>query len=1319
MKAFTRIPALAALMVAFGAMAAPPPAQVQIRFFDSATGYALQPEVSARARRTDAGEKHFAATHIGANGRASFALEQGSHTVTAASPRHYSISGPLQVCENNPNRIEFLLDPLELPHELQTEDIIARLREGVTLVQGFIVDEDSGQPLARVRVNSIPSGAQTESDERGFYQLYIPVQNEAEQAASPASLSFEKPGFSSQDRLFLELWSRGDWTYNIRLSRGGGRKTVDERRERRQELREKEIVSSNPAPVQPLDLSLIEPSAPDSVDVSKGKAISTDTIRLPRNIRVDENGVLYYVTMNFYEKHCLPHEWIASWSSNSLNAGALAVRGYAIARINGRSPTSASDICGDSNCQNFKPTSSSSSTDKAVDYTAGYVLVNGSGNISSTEYSAENNSLDKDCGDGFTAPTSGCLYDPICAGHARSGHGRGMCQRGSNRWDTSGNGFPVRDWKWILKHYYPALTLVHGAPLVVGDNVESSSSDCDVRACAGGSITNGILCTWLTNKVPGKTGVIIGGPLVITNDTKGFTWYQVRWNDAGSTTGWSCENYLERTFSAPTAPTGLVATASTTNRITLSWADTANVEDGSSIERAPSSGGPWLEIATVDPNVTFFTNRNLQAGNTWFYRVRAYNAAGDSAYTATASATTPDSIPPSLAPIPSRIVTPGTLVTFTNVASAPERIQSLTDFEAFISETANGVVLFRTPNFSGTTSNFLDHAPEMDIAAVTDTYPNTGHETGNVLYVHCNFTNASNPWLRLTTASTATFPNPVIDFTKKLRFDVYSDKPIKVAAGCRETTTPAGTVLGTDGGTSGASIEWVGVTNVSGTAPMATRIVTSNTWTTLTFDFPNEPIRSFSGGNGILSTASGLGVLEHLAIVPNVGTGVYNFYLDNFAVLVPRALTYSLGAGAPTNATLNATNGIFAWTPTPAQSPSSNLISVIVTDNSSPPLRATNTFTVLVNNTVTNSPPLISPIANRTVTAGSAVTFTNFAYDPNPADALTFSLDPGAPATASVGPTTGVFTWTTTNADTNSVHSITVRATDNGSPPLSATAVFSVTVLPPPPPNHSPLLFPVANRTVNVGSTLTFTNLAFDQDSQDILTFSLDPGAPAAATIGPADGILFWIPADADSNAVHYITIRVSDNGTPVLSASATFSVTVLPRPPNQAPTLAPIADRTVHAGTTVTVTNSATDPDSGDALSFDLGTGAPPAATIDVLTGIFTWTTSDADANTTNHITVTVTDDGDPPMSAAMNFAVEVRPKPLLQIMSASSTGVALRWSAIPSVIYHVMYKTNLTEPAWVQVGPNITATNSTATYSDNASGLGQERFYRVAVMN
>ena len=1307
------------LMAATVAIAAPQEADVQVRFIDSATGYAIHPETSIRSDKAGAAELRFGSGQINSAGRASLSLEKGRHTITAVSPRHRPMSEALEVRENNPYQIHILLDPLELPRELQREDIVARHRDGATLIQGFIVDDDSGEPLRGVRVKSLPSRTETTSDARGFFQLHVPVQSEAEQETAPASLIFEKSGYQEQERQFLELWSRGDWTYNIRLNRGGGRQAVDERAERRQELREKETKTAISNPVQQSNDPTIQQITPASEETSEGAASgSPGTIRIPRNIRVEDNGIIYYVTMNFYEKHTLPHEWIASWSSNSLNAGAVAVRCYAIARVNGRAPTSNYDICGDSGCQNFKVTASSTSTDRAVDFTAGYVLVNGGGNIPSTEYSAENNSLDRgNCGDGFTAPTGGCLYDPICAGHARSGHGRGMCQRGSNRWDSGANGFPVRNWIWILKHYYPSLKLVKGTVLVVDDEVESTTIDCNVRACPGGGIENGVSCTLITAKAAGQTGVIIGGPVVVTNDNKGFTWYQVRWNDAGSTTGWSCENYLERVFAAPTAPVGLIATALATNRIDLSWTDTSDVETGFFIERAPAATGPWILIGTVDEDITALSDRNLQAGSTWYYRVRAYNAAGNTAYTSVASATTPDTIPPTLAAIPNRIVVPGTLITFTNVASAPERVRLLTDFEPFMSETANGVVLFRTPNFSSSTSNFLDEAPEMDIAAVTDTYPTSGHGTGKVLYVHCQFTNASNPWLRLATASAATFPNPVIDFTKKLRFDIYTDKTVKIAVGCRETTTAGGTVVGADGGTSGSSIEWAGATNVVGTAPMPTRTVTSNTWTTLTFNFPNESIRSFSGGDGILSTTSGLGVLEHLAVVPATGAGVYNFYLDNFQVLVPRIFTYSLGAGAPTNASLNPVTGVFTWTPTPAQSQSTNAISIIVADNSSPPLGVTNTFTVIVNNVVSNSPPLLSPINNRTVNAGSTVTFTNVAYDPNPADMLTFSLNPGAPPTASVHPVTGVFTWTTSDADTNSIHSITVKVTDNGSPPMSATATFSVTVLPPPPPNHSPLLFPVGNTSAHVGTPLTFTNLAYDQDPQDTLTFSLDPGAPVGAAIDPMSGVFHWIPNDADSNTTRYITIRVTDDGAPPKSASATFSVMVLPRYPNNPPVLASIADRIVHAGTTITITNVASDPDAADDLSFSLDVNAPLSSAIDVITGVLTWTPSDAESNTTNYITVQVTDDGQPPLTTSNTFAVVVRSRPLLHVSISGNTST-LTWNAISNVTYLVQSKTNLSNVNWQPIGPQIIATNSVGTATDNFFSNVPQRFYRVMVI-
>src|SRR5204862_149850 len=51
---------------------------------------------------------------------------------------------------------------------------------------------------------------------------------------------------------------------------------------------------------------------------------------------------------------------------------------------------------------------------------------------------------------------------------------------------------------------------------------------------------------------------------------------------------------------------------------------------------------------------------------------------------------------------------------------------------------------------------------------------------------------------------------------------------------------------------------------------------------------------------------------------------------------VGQTLTFSLDAGAPTGAAIDATTGVFTWTPTAAQGPGVFPITVQVTDNGTP-----------------------------------------------------------------------------------------------------------------------------------------------------------------------------------------------------------------------------------------------------------------------------------------------------------------------------------------------------------------------------------------------
>ena len=248
-----------------------------------------------------------------------------------------------------------------------------------------------------------------------------------------------------------------------------------------------------------------------------------------------------------------------------------------------------------------------------------------------------------------------------------------------------------------------------------------------------------------------------------------------------------------------------------------------------------------------------------------------------------------------------------------------------------------------------------------------------------------------------------------------------------------------------------------------------------------------------------------------------------------------QVLTFALAGPVPAGAVINASTGAFGWTPAAA---GSFALTVRVSDNGSPVLTDEETVTVTVSPApAVNQAPVLAAIGSKTATVGQALTFTASATDANAGQTKTFSLET-APLGATINASSGAFSWTPGAGQVGSF-AVTVRVADNGSPVATDEETLTISVSAP--ANQAPVLAAIGNKTATVGQALTFTATATDPNGGQALTYSLI-GPPAGASINPTSGLFSWTPAATGSFAV---TVRVADNGSPVLTDDETLTVTV------------------------------------------------------------------------------------------------------------------------------------------------------------------------------
>ena len=81
----------------------------------------------------------------------------------------------------------------------------------------------------------------------------------------------------------------------------------------------------------------------------------------------------------------------------------------------------------------------------------------------------------------------------------------------------------------------------------------------------------------------------------------------------------------------PSQPLRLAALTPSTNHILLNWIDDADNDAGALVQRS-LNGSPWQTIGTVAANATSYSDFTVQLDQPYYYRVRATNGAGVSAF---------------------------------------------------------------------------------------------------------------------------------------------------------------------------------------------------------------------------------------------------------------------------------------------------------------------------------------------------------------------------------------------------------------------------------------------------------------------------------------------------------------------------------------------------------------------------------------------------------------------------------------------------------------------------------------------------------------
>ena len=315
-------------------------------------------------------------------------------------------------------------------------------------------------------------------------------------------------------------------------------------------------------------------------------------------------------------------------------------------------------------------------------------------------------------------------------------------------------------------------------------------------------------------------------------------------------------------------------------------------------------------------------------------------------------------------------------------------------------------------------------------------------------------------------------------------------------------------------------------------------------------------------------------------------------------------LTYTLtGTDAASFAIVASSGQIQTKAALDYETKTSYTVTVTATDGGSPALSDSVTVTISVTN-VNEAPDASGSAAVSYAENGNGDVASYSVTDPDADSTHIWSVE-GTDASSFSISAAGVLTFDAPpDYETTSSYAVTVKATDNGTPALSDSIAVTVTITD---VNEAPVVS--GNTTIShpenrpANPTVAGLYSVADPDTGDTHTWTLEGADKDSFTIHSQIGdyqiLRFKTAPDYETKSSYAVTIKVADNGSPALSHSIAVTITITDA--NEAPVFATdstsrsIAENTT-ANTNIGTPIMATDPDSGDTLTYSL-TGTDDAS--------------------------------------------------------------------------------------------------------------------------